>query len=162
MSRYICISLQWRHNGRDGVSNHQPHHCLLNRYSTVFSSADQRKHQSSGHCPLMTSSCCDFIIYSFPHVLLFSIVLYSTALHRSPYCHYVANMTIMADVKVTTDFKLTKGAHNSLCVRHFTSRYYRKTSNISRTLVGNKIVDNSDVVGASPVGAAPTTSSFST
>ena len=34
--------------------------------------------------------------------------------------------------------------------------YYRKTSNISRTLVGNKIVDNSDVVGASPVGAAPT------
>ena len=39
---------------------------------------------------------------------------------------------------------------------------YRKTSNISRTLVGNKIVDNSDVVGASPVGAAPTTSSFST
>ena len=32
---------------------------------------------------------------------------------------------------------------------------YRKTSNVSRTLVGNKIVDNSDVVGASPVGAAP-------
>ena len=39
---------------------------------------------------------------------------------------------------------------------------YRKTSNISRILVGNKIVDNSDRVGASPVGAAPTTSSFST
>ena len=39
---------------------------------------------------------------------------------------------------------------------------YHKTSNIRRTLVGNKIVDHSDVVGASPVGAAPTTSSFST
>ena len=25
------ITLQWRHNGHDGVSNHQPHHCLLNR-----------------------------------------------------------------------------------------------------------------------------------
>ena len=35
---------------------------------------------------------------------------------------------------------------------------YRQTSNISRTLVGNKIVDHSDVVGALPVGAAPTTS----
>ena len=23
--------LQWRHNGRDSVSNHQPHDCLLNR-----------------------------------------------------------------------------------------------------------------------------------
>ena len=39
---------------------------------------------------------------------------------------------------------------------------YRQTSNISGTLVGNKIVDRSDVVGASPVGAAPTASSFST
>ena len=38
---------------------------------------------------------------------------------------------------------------------------YLKVSNIRRTLVGNKIVDHSDVVGASPVGAAPTTSSFS-
>ena len=38
---------------------------------------------------------------------------------------------------------------------------YRETSNTSRTLVGNKIVDHSDVVGALPVGAAPTTSSFS-
>ena len=26
-----CISLLWRHNGRDGVSNHQPHDCLLKR-----------------------------------------------------------------------------------------------------------------------------------
>ena len=25
------FSLLWRHNGRDGVSNHQPHRCLLNR-----------------------------------------------------------------------------------------------------------------------------------
>ena len=39
---------------------------------------------------------------------------------------------------------------------------YRQVSNIRRTLVGNKIVDHSDVVGASPVGAAQTTSSFST
>ena len=26
-------TLQWRHNGRDSVSNHQPHDCLLNRLS---------------------------------------------------------------------------------------------------------------------------------
>ena len=25
------FSLQWRHDGRDSVSNHQPHDCLLNR-----------------------------------------------------------------------------------------------------------------------------------
>ena len=39
---------------------------------------------------------------------------------------------------------------------------YRKVSTIRRTLVSNKIVDHSDEVGASPVGAAQTTPSFST
>ena len=40
--------------------------------------------------------------------------------------------------------------------------HYCKTSSISCTLVSNTFVDSSDVVGASPVGAAPTKSSFST
>ena len=39
---------------------------------------------------------------------------------------------------------------------------YRQTSDISRTLVGNKFDHHSDVVGASPVGPAPNTFSFST
>ena len=39
---------------------------------------------------------------------------------------------------------------------------YPQVSNISRTLVDNKIVEHSGEVGASAVGAAPTTSSFST
>ena len=38
-------SLQWCHNGRDSVSNHQSHDCLLNRF--IHSDANQRKHQSS-------------------------------------------------------------------------------------------------------------------
>ena len=38
--------------------------------------------------------------------------------------------------------------------------YYNQISNIRHTL-GNKIVDHSGVVGASPVGVAPTISSFS-
>ena len=39
---------------------------------------------------------------------------------------------------------------------------YRRISSIRRTLLGNTIVYHSDVVGASPVGAAPTTASFPT
>ena len=39
---------------------------------------------------------------------------------------------------------------------------YRQVSNIRRTWVSNWIVDHSDAVGAPPVGAAPTISSFST
>ena len=36
---FVCCPLQWHHNGRDGVSNHQP-------YWIVYSGADQIKHQS--------------------------------------------------------------------------------------------------------------------
>ena len=39
---------------------------------------------------------------------------------------------------------------------------YRQTSDVSRTIVGNKTVGHSDIVGVSPVGAALTTSSYST
>ena len=41
--------------------------------------------------------------------------------------------------------------------QHKTKKTHREVYNISRTLVGNKIVDHADVVGASPVGATPTT-----
>ena len=60
------------------------------------------------------------------------------------------------------------GKYNSLSVPikqmllRATVTQYRQTSNISRTLVCNSFVDDTDVVGASPVGTAPTTSSFST
>ena len=33
-------TLQWRHNERDGVSNHQPHHCLL---KTLFRCRSKKK-----------------------------------------------------------------------------------------------------------------------
>ena len=39
----VVEALRWRHNRRNGVSNHQPRHV----YSTVYSGADERKHQSS-------------------------------------------------------------------------------------------------------------------
>ena len=42
-------TVQWRHNGRDGVSNHQPHDCLLNR---LFSRRSKKtsKLRVTGHC----------------------------------------------------------------------------------------------------------------
>ena len=39
---YNLSTVQWRHNEHDGVSNQQPHDCLLNS----LCSANQRKHQS--------------------------------------------------------------------------------------------------------------------
>ena len=52
--------------------------------------------------------------------------------------------------------------HNNMWCDNDKCKIYRQISNIRRTLRGNTLVDHSDVVGASPVGAAPTTSSWST
>ena len=48
----ICVwthypPLRWRHNGHNGVSNHQPHHCLLNR---LFGSKKTSKLRITGLC----------------------------------------------------------------------------------------------------------------
>ena len=42
-----------------------------------------------------------------------------------------------------------------------TEQTYRQVSTVRRTLVGNKIFDHSEVVGALPVRDAPITSTFS-
>ena len=51
---------------------------------------------------------------------------------------------------------------NLICFDTVSICKYRQISNINHTSVDNKIIDHSDVVGTSPAGAAPTTSSFST
>ena len=37
-------SLRWRRDGRDSVSNHQPHHCLLNRLFRCWSKKTSKLH----------------------------------------------------------------------------------------------------------------------
>ena len=66
----------------------------------------------------------------------------------------------MAKIKIRDDFMIS---WQLVLAYHLQQELcdYLQTSNISGTLVDIKIVDHSDAVGASPVGAAPTTSSFS-
>ena len=62
----------------------------------------------------------------------------------------------------TTKHKLTQIYQIMFVLYLGLLKAYRQTSNTRRTLRGNWIVDHSDVDAASPVGAAPTTSSLST
>ena len=70
--------------------------------------------------------------------------------------YYEYSNLLHPEINATAQLKY----HISQLIAH--KNTYRQVSNISRTLVGNKIIDHSDVDGASPVGAAPTTSSFLT
>ena len=49
----FTYSLHWHHNGRDGVSNHQPHDCLFNRFFQVHIKANIK---APRHWPL----CVEF------------------------------------------------------------------------------------------------------
>ena len=132
-------------------------------YSTVYSGIDQRKHQSSTslafvrgihrwpvnspHKGPVTRKMFPFddviIWFIYPHSSYFTGTWANQWL---PYCQCHNNEELGYQLVTKHNWKVK----------------YRKTSNISRTLLGYKIVDHSDVVGASPVGAAPTTSSLST
>ena len=55
--------LQWRHNGHDGVSNHQPHHCLLN---TLFKRRSMKT--SKRHVTALCAGSSPVIPGTFPRV----------------------------------------------------------------------------------------------
>ena len=111
-------------------------------YLTVYSDADQRKHQSSASLAFVWGIHWDRWI---PH----------TKGQLRGKCFHL----------------MTSSCHRGFCVTQFLCNFHwygndthisiPQNSNISRTL-GNKIVDQSDVVGASPDGTAPITSAFST
>ena len=89
---------------------------------------------------------------------------YPYCAHKGPQVHCMYILYICLYVTVYTIHWICLIKHFIRCVNVCARAIclYRKIANIRRTLSGYKIVDHSDVVGASPVGAAPTTSSFST
>ena len=52
---HAACALLWRHNGRDGVSNHQPHGCLLKRLLKKTS-----KLRNTGLCEGNPPVTCEF------------------------------------------------------------------------------------------------------
>ena len=101
-----------------------------------------------------------------------TLVVYSAAFLHIHWVRIFSNINLIFQRKFTPDVLHFKCRHSIFIIALFcgnhimnsqwTSSIYRQVYNIRRTLVGNNIVDHSDVVGASPAGAAPTTFSFST
>ena len=101
--------------------------------------------------------------------LLFHIIRYSTQL---PQLHSNAIQTVFLAKFLVKVISITssiiaiiipiKIIVTIIVITRVNIQNLRQTSDISRTLAGNKIAGHSDVVGTSPVGAAPTSSSFST
>ena len=103
---------------------------------------------------------CDIVSWMFRTIFLSFVLLYGyVSLTNCPLQSFPLHIQVTYTYAIKTDVIAPIGARTSAGT---VLTVYRKVSKISRILVGNKIVDQSDVVGVSPVGAAPTASSFST
>ena len=81
------MSLHWRHNDQDGVSNHQPHQCLLNRLLGRRSKKTSKLRVTglcAGHSPetgefpaQMASNAEDVSIWWRHHVDLSYTIIYN-------------------------------------------------------------------------------------
>ena len=89
-----CHPLQWRYNGHDSISNHQPHNCLFNHLFRRRSKKTSKLHvtglcaiphtngQLRGKCfHLMTSSCIGITVLKFK-IFHFWFQSYEDILHH--------------------------------------------------------------------------------
>ena len=63
------VALQWRHNGRDGGSNHQSHDCLLNRLFRRRSKKTSKLRVTGHLCGEFTGHAKNFSIWWCHHAL---------------------------------------------------------------------------------------------
>ena len=147
-------------------------------YSTVYSGTDQRNDQSSAslafvrriprwpvnspHKAPVTRKMFPFddVILGLTFNILRQVIPSARILVVITSCFFLDRTGMYIFILIC----LVMSRRENLSSPYWSLRYintYLEVSNIRCTLVGNTIVDHSDVVGASPVGAAPTTSSFS-
>ena len=108
------------------------------------------------------SLICGLWYASCSYIIAVCNIMLNLTNHISPQRHWEIDKIGLSDSK---NKKIWFAMEICYFRRTFTQEYfyiYCQTSNIRCTLLGNKIVDHSDVGGALPVGAAPITSSFST
>ena len=65
VTAWFSVSLRWRHNGRDSVSNHQPHDCLLNRLFRRRSKKTS-KFRATGLCAGNSPGTSEFPAHKWP------------------------------------------------------------------------------------------------
>ena len=93
--KLLKFSLRWRRNGRDGVSNHQPHECLLNRLFRRRSKKTSKlrvtglcagNSPGTGEFPAQMASNAENV--PFDDVIMFFVVDEDSFIMRSQYNGY--------------------------------------------------------------------------
>ena len=111
-------SLQWRYYGRDGVSNHQPHHCVLNRLFRRKSKKTS-KFRVTGICAGNSP-----VTGKFPAQISMYVYVthnYYSLFHRSVL--YLTNFTIIALPEIYIYKQINICPHESCRVEYIVFQY---------------------------------------
>ena len=105
---------------------------------------------------------CDCVSNRLGEICLYHVILLCTVEINDVMWNVITNPgeTFRSNIAPESCFTTVCRDTNSHAYLSIIFIDYRQTSNVSRTIVGTDTVNHSDVVGASPVGAAPTTYSF--
>ena len=95
-------------------------------------------------------------------LLLLKLYIFKQSNVLRSFCKCVCNMCPGCFSHAYSKYVSTKYFHLYVLNEYWNGNMYRKTPNIRRNILGNKVVDHLDVVGASSVDGAPATSSFPT
>ena len=129
-------------------------------YTVPSTSIQAYMHQLNGSALVQVMACCLFSAKPLPELILTYCQLnrqeHFSEIHTEEQ-HF--SLVKMHFENVICEVSATVSGGDKITITNYT---HHQTSNISFTWVGSKSVDHSDVVGASPISAAPTTSSFST
>ena len=128
-----------------------------------------RSEQKQNTFPQLTISYKFFlmeIVFSFKfHWSVFLRVQMTMSQHwlRQMSCCQLVNKPSFEPILTPWYHRSSLGRNElNMLINRISNSDHHQISNIKCTLVGNYIAGNSDVVGAAPVGAAPTTSSLLT
>ena len=85
------MELQWRHNGRDSVSNQQPHDCLLNRLFRCRSKKTSK---------LRVTGLCSPVLSEFPAQMASNTENVSIWWRHQVLCYWNSELIIKAKLKL--------------------------------------------------------------
>ena len=103
----VCVSLWWRHNDHDNVSNHQPHECLLNRLFRIKENIRAPRHwplcgkfTGTGEFPAQRASYAENVsIWWRHHIVLVTLV----DLDTYPLLHMLCLFSVAKTLKRVLD-----------------------------------------------------------
>ena len=117
-------ALQWRHNGRNGISNHQPRDCLLNRLFRRWPVNSPHKGPERGKCFHLMTSSWHKVLQLYPCALYKLRFRFTRFIQHNSTCNVLLLFTLIMQVPVDIKSWLTDAFDQNVRCLAFISSHF--------------------------------------